>query len=117
DGKPPGDGELAVGTLVKVPLAIDADDATYDVTWLTSCGTMHDFDLPRAYLEGGDGRDLQVTRALIACILTACELGGSWSLRWCVHAAGRTSRYPWCRRTWRPSSACRCSRSYTQPGS
>jgi hypothetical protein len=51
DGKPAGDGEIVVGKLVKVPLSIDADDANFDVSWVTSCGTMHDFDLPQAYLE------------------------------------------------------------------
>jgi hypothetical protein len=35
---------------VDVPLVVDFDD-TYTVNWLTSCGTMHDFDLPRAYLR------------------------------------------------------------------
>lgn len=50
DGQPPGD-ELVVGKLVKVPLSINADDVTYDVTWVSSCGTMHDFDLPQAYLK------------------------------------------------------------------
>jgi hypothetical protein len=53
DGKPPGDepAELVVAKLVKVPLSIEADDTVFDVTWLTSCGTMHDFDLPTAYLK------------------------------------------------------------------
>lgn len=42
--------EIVVGKLVDVPLSIAAeiDD---DVNWLTSCGTMHDFDLPQAYLR------------------------------------------------------------------
>ena len=51
DGKPAGDDEIVVGKLVKVPLSINADDASFDVSWVTSCGTMHDFDLPQAYLE------------------------------------------------------------------
>lgn len=42
--------ELAVATKTDVPLSISADD-TDDVTWLTSCGTLHDFDLPTAYLR------------------------------------------------------------------
>jgi hypothetical protein len=50
DGQAPGDGELTVGKLVKVPLSVEADDTAFDVDWLTSCGTMHDFDLPAAYL-------------------------------------------------------------------
>lgn len=48
---PPDGGELVVAKLVKVPLSIDASDVDFDVTWLTSCGTMHDFDLPQAYLK------------------------------------------------------------------
>jgi hypothetical protein len=51
DGKPASDGELVVGKLVNVPLSINADDTAFDVTWLTSCGTMHDFDLPSAHIE------------------------------------------------------------------
>lgn len=50
NGQPPPD-QLTVGKLVKVPLSIAADDVNFDVTWLTSCGTMHDFDLPNAYLK------------------------------------------------------------------
>lgn len=42
--------EIAVGTLVDVPLSVAADELD-DVNWLTSCGTMHDFDLPQAYLR------------------------------------------------------------------
>lgn len=45
------DGELVLPTNTNVPLAVRADDATDNVTWLTSCGTMHDFDLSRAYLR------------------------------------------------------------------
>jgi hypothetical protein len=51
DGAPAGaKAEIVVGKLVDVPLSISAeiDD---DVNWLTSCGTMHDFDLPQAYLR------------------------------------------------------------------
>lgn len=51
DGSPAdAKAEIVVGKLVDVPLSIAAelDD---DVNWLTSCGTMHDFDLPQAYLR------------------------------------------------------------------
>jgi hypothetical protein len=34
-----------------VHLSVDADDATMQVDWLTSCGTMHDFDLHAAYIH------------------------------------------------------------------
>lgn len=42
--------EIVVGTLVDVRLSIAAEIED-DVNWLTSCGTMHDFDLPQAYLR------------------------------------------------------------------
>ncbi|HWU86993.1 MAG TPA: hypothetical protein VN253_06945 [Kofleriaceae bacterium] len=42
--------EVVVGSLVDVPLSIAADEDDH-VNWLTSCGTMHDFDLPQAYLR------------------------------------------------------------------
>lgn len=51
DGAPAdGAAELVVAPLTDVPLSIEAtvDDK---VNWLTSCGTMHDFDLPQAYLR------------------------------------------------------------------
>jgi hypothetical protein len=82
DGVPPGDGELTVDKLVKVPLSIQADDATYDVTWLTSCGTMHDFDLPAAYLkvEADDPMSGE-----LAVVVRDARGGVSWQL-WPIHA-------------------------------
>lgn len=41
---------IVVGNLVDVPLSITAE-VEDDVNWLTSCGTMHDYDLPEAYLH------------------------------------------------------------------
>jgi hypothetical protein len=41
---------LTVRPVVDVPLEVDFDDS-YVVNWLTSCGTMHDFDLARGYLR------------------------------------------------------------------
>jgi hypothetical protein len=49
DGAAPPD-MLSVGVQVDVPLSVTAVE-TDDVNWLTSCGTMHDFDLPQAYLR------------------------------------------------------------------
>src|SRR5262249_35323924 len=55
DGKPidaaSPSADLTVGKLVNVPLSVNASDVDFDVTWLTSCGTMHDFDLPAGYLR------------------------------------------------------------------
>lgn len=42
--------QLSVPVGVDIPLAVDLDDS-YGINWLTSCGTMHDFDLARAYLR------------------------------------------------------------------
>ena len=51
DGVPAdSQAEVAVGKLVDVPLSIAAE-LEDKVNWLTSCGTMHDFDLPQAYLR------------------------------------------------------------------
>jgi hypothetical protein len=44
--------DIVVGKLVDIPLSVAlADPEHQDVNWLTSCGTMHDFDLPEAYLR------------------------------------------------------------------
>jgi hypothetical protein len=62
DRASPGSAPVVVAPLVDVPLTIPLDDATYDVTWLSSCGTMHDFDLPAAHLrvEADDPHDGQL---------------------------------------------------------
>jgi hypothetical protein len=51
DRASPGTAPVVVAPLLDVPLAIPLDDTIYDVTWLSSCGTMHDFDLPTAHLR------------------------------------------------------------------
>jgi hypothetical protein len=50
DGAPPPEDEIIVAKEIDVPLSIEALE-TDEVNWLTSCGTMHDFDLPEAYLR------------------------------------------------------------------
>ena len=50
DGATPA-AELVLPAATDVPLAVTAVDGVDNVTWLTSCGTMHDFDLSRAYLR------------------------------------------------------------------
>lgn len=42
--------QVAVPVGVKIPLAVEFDDR-YNINWLTSCGTMHDFDLASSYLR------------------------------------------------------------------
>jgi hypothetical protein len=49
-GAPAAGTQLSVAAGVDIPLAVEFDDS-YVINWLTSCGTMHDFDLPRAYLR------------------------------------------------------------------
>jgi hypothetical protein len=80
--QPAGTSEIVVGKLVKVPLSVDADDETHDVTWLTSCGTMHDFDLPKAYLkvEADDP-----TAGELVLVVRDDAAGVSWT-RWPIHA-------------------------------
>jgi hypothetical protein len=73
--------EILVGKLVDVPLSISVETED-DVNWLTSCGTMHDFDLPQAYLrvelEDPDRGELAVIRR--------DELGGvAWRV-WQIRA-------------------------------
>jgi hypothetical protein len=50
DGVAPPATEIVVPQLTDVPLSVKAIDPDV-VNWLTSCGTMHDFDLPQAYLR------------------------------------------------------------------
>jgi hypothetical protein len=83
DGAPaPAAGEeIVVGTLVDVPLAIEALESD-GVNWLTSCGTMHDFDLPRAYLrvEAEDP-----TEGELAVVLRDDRGGVAWRV-WSIRA-------------------------------
>ncbi len=82
DGSPAGPSEIVVEPLVKVPLSIDADDEHYDVTWLTSCGTMHDFDLPNAYLKVEED---DPTEGELAVVLRDDAAGVAWQT-WPIHA-------------------------------
>ncbi|HEX3474800.1 MAG TPA: hypothetical protein VHT91_07145 [Kofleriaceae bacterium] len=44
------EAQLTVPAGVDVPLVVNFD-ATHNINWLTSCGTMHDFDLAMAHLR------------------------------------------------------------------
>jgi hypothetical protein len=46
----PISGAITVPELTDVPLVVSTED-TDEVNWLTSCGTMHDFDLAKAYVR------------------------------------------------------------------
>jgi hypothetical protein len=73
--------ELLVPALADVPLSIDAV-VTDKVNWLTSCGTMHDFDLPQAYLrvEKDDPTDGQ-----LVVVLRDTQGGVAWRI-WPIRA-------------------------------
>lgn len=68
--------ELSVRAGVDVPLAVDFDQ-TYNINWLTSCGTMHDFDLASAHLrvEPGDPRS-----GTLAIVVRDALGGVAWHL-------------------------------------
>lgn len=78
---PPPATELVVGTLVDVPMSIEALD-TDEVNWLTSCGTMHDFDLPSAYLRV---EEEDPTEGELAVVLRDDRGGVTWQV-WPIRA-------------------------------
>jgi hypothetical protein len=82
DGAPAESVEIVVEPKVEVPLSIDADDEHYDVTWLTSCGTMHDFDLPNAYLKV---EPEDPTSGELAVVLRDSAAGVAWHV-WPIRA-------------------------------
>jgi len=48
---PKGDmGKDAMGKAIKTRLAVEADEETDIINWLSSCGEVHDFDLPSSYV-------------------------------------------------------------------
>jgi hypothetical protein len=73
--------EIVVGKLVDVPLSIAAE-VDDDVNWLTSCGTMHDFDLPNAYLEVEDD---DPTEGELVLVVRDARGGVAWN-RWAIRA-------------------------------
>lgn len=84
NGQPAPDAgtPLVIGKLVDVPLTIAASDIDFDVTWLTSCGTMHDFDLPsaRIFVEADDP-----VAGELAVVLRDAAGGVSWRV-WPIQA-------------------------------
>jgi len=67
---------LTVAPLTDVPLEVEFDE-TYVVNWLTSCGTMHDFDLARSYLRVEVEDDQSGTLGVVV----RDELGGvAWQM-------------------------------------
>lgn len=83
DGEPapaPGE-EIVVGKLVDVPLFTEALE-TDEIDWLTSCGTMHDNDLPSAYLRVEEEDRTEGELALVR----RDERGGVAWQKWAIRA-------------------------------
>ncbi len=55
---------LTIAKETKIPAVVVFDD-TYNINWLTSCGTMHDFDLASAYLKVDPGDSQSGTFAIV----------------------------------------------------
>jgi len=72
---------LTVAPLTNIPLEVDFDE-TYVVNWLTSCGTMHDFDLARSYLRVETEDDQSGTLGVVV----RDELGGVTWKTWPITA-------------------------------
>ncbi len=73
--------EIAVPPDTDVRLFVDADDKVDTVNWLTSCGTMHDFDLHSAYIHVLP-KDPQMGE--LAVVLRDPIGGVSWQV-WPIH--------------------------------
>ena len=73
---------IVVPTLTDVHLFVNADDSVDIVNWLTSCGSMHDFDLHKAYLrvEKDDP-----TSGELAVVLRDARGGVAWQV-WPISA-------------------------------
>jgi hypothetical protein len=82
DGASPDGDSLELARDVEIRLAITADTATMDVNWLTSCGTMHDFDLPSAYVVIEEDAP---TEGQLAVVLRDRAGGVAWRV-WTVSA-------------------------------
>lgn len=79
----PADGsEIVIGLLDKTLLSVDANDDDFDTVWLTSCGTMHDYDLPAAYLKIEDD---DPTAGELALVVRDDNGGVSWRT-WAIRA-------------------------------
>jgi hypothetical protein len=84
----------APGEMITVPpdldvhFSVDADDSTMEVDWLTSCGTMHDFDLHASYIHVLPA-DPQTGELVL--VLRDEQGGVTWSV-WPISAAASARR-------------------------
>jgi len=75
--------EIVIGIEVDVPVSIETLD-TDEVNWLTSCGEMHDFDLPSGYIRVEDEVDTSFMGEL-AVVLRDDNGGVTWQV-WPIRA-------------------------------
>lgn len=80
-GAAPPQTEIVVPILTDVPLSVKGEDPDV-VNWLTSCGTMHDFDLPKAYLRV---EKEDPTEGDLAVVLRKVDGGVAWRV-WPIRA-------------------------------
>jgi len=81
DGAAPP-AQIVIAPAVDVPLSVMADDAVDNVNWLTSCGTMHDFDLAKAHIHV-EPKD--PTMGELAVIVRNARGGVAWQV-WPIRA-------------------------------
>jgi hypothetical protein len=82
NGIDPGTTDLVVPAVGKTPLFVQADDSVNIVNWLTSAGTMHDFDLHSAYITF-EKEDM--TEGQLAVVLRDPYGGVAWRF-WSIRA-------------------------------
>lgn len=75
DGAEPPADTVQMARDVEVRLSVAADASLMKANWLTSCGTMHDFDLPDAYLVI---EDEDPTEGELAIVLRDRSGGVAW---------------------------------------
>jgi hypothetical protein len=80
-GAAPPQTQIVVPILTDVPLSVKGEDPDV-VNWLTSCGTMHDFDLPKAYLRVEKEDPMEGD---LAVVLRKADGGVAWRV-WPIRA-------------------------------
>lgn len=79
DGAAPG-AEIVIDAEAETRISVAFDDRD-DINWLTSCGTMHDFDLPEAYLTVEEEDPTEGHLALVVRTETGGVAWRVWPMR------------------------------------
>ncbi len=74
DASPPAGSEVIVSYTGETRMSVDFAE-TDEINWLTSCGTMHDFDLPEAYITV---EDEDSTEGHLVLVVRLDDGGTSW---------------------------------------